>query len=224
MTLSLVGYLSKLFQGEPAHTLYCFVSHREVLDESRARIEKMVRRRKLEDYIIVVGGNHTDEFYESEHLLELKCSDSYEGLPNKVRSMFEFIIGHPVLGQYPFYCKLDRDMILKKQFTADDLAGIEYGGYVKDTDGDRTWHLGKCSTGSKFNIQPYKGEYIPWCLGGRGYILSNSAVRIISEDNHDYPDEIYEDLAIAKILAGKGISPQVLPSLDKFIASPEHTF
>ena len=176
------------------------------------------------DFIVATGGHTRDQFDESTRILRLNCADTYEGLPEKVRHLFSFMSDHDTLGKYQYYCKLDSDMIVRRKFWKRELSGIDYGGYVKTNEGNRNWHIGKCSPGSEFNNKPYEGEYIPWCLGGKGYVLSKKAVEAIASDRGTYHGEIYEDLAIAKILARSGIAPSHIHNLSRIVASPEHSF
>ena len=76
--------------------------------------------------------------------------------------------------------------------------------------GNRRWHINRCTPGSKFNNTPYNGIYVPWCLGGFGYILSRKAINVVGNYNENYDDEIYEDLLIGKILLKSDIKPVIL--------------
>ena len=70
--------------------------------------------------------------------------------------------------------------------------------------------VGKCSKHSVWNKKIYKGNYVPWCRGGYGYILSRKSALEVKDYKEKYDDEIYEDLLIAKILLKSDIQPTVL--------------
>ena len=80
----------------------------------------------------------------------------------------------------------------------------------------------KFSSKSKFSTQEYKGHYVPWCLGGYGYVISFSAVRKILFEAINFNDQPYEDLLIAKLLKKKGIHPKNVEDLRDYICSPVH--
>ena len=85
----------------------------------------------------------------------------------------------------------------------------------------RKSHIGKCSPDFKYNNIPYDGNYVPWCLGGWGYILSRKSIGLLKDDNN-YKDEIYEDLYVAKVLRRKKIFPILFRNIKNFFISPEH--
>ena len=67
---------------------------------------------------------------------------------------------------------------------------------------DRMWHIGKSN---KMNRCTYQGLGLnKWISGGAGYILNKNAIERIAEYNlHTFDfikHELYEDLAISKIL------------------------
>ena len=82
--------------------------------------------------------------------------------------------------------------------------------------------LWKYSGDSLFNITEYSGPYVPWCLGGCGYIISRNSLKILSTDTN-YHNEIYEDLYVAKILYDKQINPTNVSDLSRYIYSKDHS-
>jgi hypothetical protein len=64
---------------------------------------------------------------------------------------------------------------------------------------------------------------VPWCLGGTGYLLSRLSIDIISNANIQYTQEIYEDLAIAKILFNNNIQPKNIKKWSSFVFSADHS-
>ena len=98
----------------------------------------------------------------------------------------------------------------------------EYCGKVNNTTGNRKWHINRCSKDSLFNITEYSGPYVPWCLGGCGYIISRNSLKILSTDTN-YHNEIYEDLYVAKILYDKQINPTNVSDLSRYIYSKDHS-
>ena len=198
--------------------LYAFISCQKRFPECYEMILKMMRIFN-KDFVIIKGGYQNDFYDESSHILELACNDFYEGLPEKILKTYKFIYNNKIFDKYEFICKLDDDMIIHKIF--DNNMMYDYCGIVQKTDGNRRWHIGKCSKESKFNTEPYNGIFVPWCKGGYGYILSRLAISKIIINN-DYINEIYEDLYMGKLLHEHGIFPKHLLDLDKYISSPEH--
>jgi hypothetical protein len=159
--------------------------------------------------------------YDKEkHLLTLHCNDYYEGLPEKVVKTFKYIHDNPILFEkYNYICKLDDDMIIKTLLNENEL--FDYCGNVRHQNGFRNWHIGKCSKGSSFNTSEYSGEFVPWCLGGFGYVVSKKAIEVIKKDTN-YFNEIYEDVYIGKILYQNNIIPNSIPNMNKYLYSGDH--
>jgi len=177
---------------------------------------------KNDNYIIVTGGHDECKYCQNKHLLEINCNDYYEGLPEKVIKTYKFIYESGVFNNFSHFFKLDDDMIIKRLMH--DSMLTEYCGKVNNNwTGNRKWHIGRCSKDSLFNTTEYKGGYVPWCLGGWGYIVSMDSLHILSTAEN-YFNEIYEDLYIAKILYEKQINPTNIPNLSNFAFSKDHYF
>ena len=93
-------------------------------------------------------------------------------------------------------------------------------GFVHYKNGNRKWHIGKCSPTCKFNDTPYSGIFVPFCQGGFGYILSRDAINLIKNDD-TYKNSIYEDVHIAILLKNNNINPTNI-NIKHFVKSPDH--
>jgi hypothetical protein len=215
--------------------LYIFVTCKSRISKCYRRIVEMMKALNNDNYIIVLGQDGDDDakddtekidkYVATSHILQLEsCNDNYEGLPEKVFKTFKFIYNNPDFNKYTNFCKLDDDVIIRKPLLQTDIQDKHYCGVVLNSfNGDRKWHIGKCSPTSPHNNKPFKGSYVPWCLGGNGYIVSRAALAVVNAGIFD-KEEIYEDLYIAKLLRAKGIYPQHIPNLKLFLYSKQHSF
>jgi hypothetical protein len=180
----------------------------------------MMMELSCEDFLVCYGG--INEIYDpATKILQLRCNDFYEGLPEKVIKMFKFISQHDQLSKYKFYAKLDDDIQIK-QLLKDKISADYMGRVYSPSDLNRCYHLGKCSPDSKWNTEMYYGEPAKsWCLGGNGYILSNKSIKIISQDE-SYFDEVYEDMYVSKLLNKFNINPTNLNDIQQYFVSPNH--
>ena len=112
-------------------------------------------------------------------------------------------------------------MIIKKLLPLHILSN--YCGNVQYVEGNRKWHIGKCSNNSYFYDKPYNGIFVPWCKGGYGYILSRKSLEYISQTGDNIIDNIiYEDVYIGIILNNNNIYPSIITNLTDYIYSEEH--
>lgn len=192
-------------------TLYVFITYKGNIDNCYDRISKMMN----DDFIVVQGGSIKDEYDEDKKILKLNCNDSYVGLPEKVMKTFHFLISDDRFSKYTHFCKLDDDMIVIKRF---EKLTDDYIGNVSYSEGSRHWHIGRC--GNFWDKVPYLDKFVPWCMGGFGYIVSRNALKKVVP-NFNYLDHIYEDLYIAIILDSVGIFPKMIDT-KKYLISPEH--
>lgn len=192
-------------------TLYIFITHQKNIKNCYQRISEMMS----EDFLIVQGGFSKDSYDEKTRILNLNCNDAYKGLPEKVMKTFHFIVTDERFYKYTQFCKLDDDMQLVRKI---ENQLDDYCGFVHYGDGNRNWHMGRC--GNFWDQVPYLGEFVPWCMGGYGYIISRNALEKITPD-FDYLDHIYEDVYIGSILRKKGVNPSNI-DLKKYFYSPEH--
>lgn len=193
--------------------LYCFISHQSVLTEDLFKWNNVCYSNNISDYLIVVGGNKINNI--ENNILYLDCDDSYEGLSDKIHKLFLFLTTS--YKHYDFYAKLDRYIEFKKPVDSNIILQ-DYCGY-KHNHGCRNWHFGKCSENSIWNTKLYEGPFVPWCLGGNGYFLSNKSANIVACNPPDLSYHIYEDLYVAQSLLEKAnIKPTHLTNLtDYFI-------
>lgn len=200
---------------------YIFISCKSRIEKCYPRIINMMKELKNDNYIIVTGGHDEYKYFHDKHLLEIKCNDYYEGLPEKVIKTYKYIYENKLFNSFTHFCKLDDDMVIKQLINTSLLS--HYCGKVNNNlGGNRKWHINRCSKDSSFNNTEYSGPYVPWCSGGCGYIISRNSLKIVSTDTN-YHNEIYEDLYIAKILYGRQINPTNILGLSKYIYSKDHS-
>ena len=181
----------------------------------------MMNNLNTNDYIIVKGIEENSYYDRDNKLLTINCNDKYEGLPEKVFKTYKYIINCKEFDNYNYFIKLDDDMVVNKLIRENDIKIYNYCGKVNvNYNGNRNWHIGKCSPTSIFNTTPYKGNYLPWCLGGYGYIISRNAIHLI-QYNNNYKEHIYEDLYIALLLNEYNIKP-IHINIQDYVVSPEH--
>lgn len=201
--------------------LYIFVSCKSRIEQCYPRITNMMNELKNNNYIIVTGGHDEYKYSNDKHLLEINCNDYYEGLPEKVIKTYKFIYESGLFNNFTHFCKLDDDIVIRQTINTSLLT--EYCGKVNSNmNGNRKWHINRCSKDSLFNTREYSGPYVPWCLGGCGYIISRNILKILADDTNYY-NEIYEDLYVAKILYDKQIYPTNISNLSIYIYSKDHS-
>lgn len=198
--------------------LYVFISCRSRLKQCLPRITKMMKDIGSDDYIVVEGGTETKV---DKHLVQIDCNDYYEGLPEKVIKTFKFVHDNASFRGYTYFCKLDDDMVIKQLLHPKQLN--DYSGKVNNSfNGNRRYHMGRCSTNSSFNTTEYKGVYVPWCAGGNGYCVSLKSINILVTAE-DYCDEIFEDIYVAKLLRGCQILPVEIVNQSEYLYSKDHS-
>jgi hypothetical protein len=191
--------------------LYIFITHQKNINNCYNRIVNMMK----EDFIVVQGGFIKDEYDDDKKILKLNCNDLYVGLPEKVMKTFHYLISDDKFSKYTHFCKLDDDMIVTKRF--ENLTD-DYLGNVSYQEGSRNWHIGRC--GNFWDKVPYLGKFVPWCMGGFGYIVSRKALQKVLP-NFNYSDHIYEDLCLAIILNSSGVFPKMI-NTKEYLVSPDH--
>lgn len=194
--------------------LYCFISHRLVLEQDKIHISNMCALHGISDFVIVCGGADKDELAQT--VLHLCCDDSYEGLPDKIHAMCRYLTKN--LSNYKTYAKLDRTVKIIKPLDCD--IPNHYVGYVNcvNEQANTTWHFDKCSPASAWNNKPYAGSYVPWCAGPM-YLLSAFAIKLVANTPPDLSHEIYEDLYVAKCLLNHAnISPVHFDQIDEYFS------
>jgi len=191
--------------------LYVFITHQKNLAVCYDRIANMMG----DNFVVVQGGFLTDSYNPETRILNLNCQDGYVGLPEKVMKAFHFLLGNSEFQQYTHFCKLDDDMLVVKKF---ESITEDYLGVVYYQEGNRQWHIGRC--GGVWDKIPYLGEFVPWCLGGFGYVVSRAALTKITP-NHNYLGHVYEDLYLALELNKVGIYPKSI-NIKEWLVSPDH--
>ena len=202
--------------------LYVFVTCQDRFSKVYSKIREMMHLLDCDDWLIVKGGFEKDELLLDQNILQLKCNDFYEGLPEKVFCMLRTFCSDDRLRLYTHVCKLDDDMQILRLLPSDKLGQVDYCGKVQFGEGSRTWHIGKCSDGSVFQSQEYTGSFVPWCRGGYGYVLTRRAAEVVADagTGFDPVREIYEDVFVGKALRAAKIEPRNWPNLSKFLKSP----
>ena len=201
--------------------LYCFITHQANLERTRARVSDMMSALNCEDYLIACGGYSENKYQSDTKILQLNCNDKYEGLPEKVITLYNTVYKNSLFDKYTHFGKLDEDMKVSTLIPESILEGIEYSGRVHSGHGRRTWHYGKVAKESIFYQTSYKGHYPKrWCKGGYGYILSRKSLDIVADYN-DSKNEIYEDVMIGKLLEKNNISGASI-NINQYIVSPAH--
>lgn len=206
--------------------LYIFLSHQGNISSTHPRINLMMKEKAINDYIFIVGGYKETSYDPHTKILSVCSSDHYEGLPEKVFYSYKFISNCHLFSKYRHFIKLDDDMSFGRNINYGLIKHIDYGGVTQRfLKADREYHMGRCSKGSEWNSKPYEGKFVPWCLGGYGYVLSRRAIDFIgSLDDSSYNEYAsYEDLYIATLLRKNDIRPKSINFIwKKFFISPDH--
>lgn len=190
------------------------------VEEIKTRVNKW----NLGDYLIFIGGEKQKQL--EENVIQLKCRDLYEDLPEKMFSIYTYLADNNYDKNYNYFWKIDDDVdfmrwnIGREQILVDSLSGLDYAGFkLKSGEGKRGWHIGRVREDSPWFNKRYDGLYTDWIDGGTTYFLSSFSLKKFK--NFDkLPEvrnyEIYEDLAVAKFLKKCNISPrEINPWTDK---------
>jgi hypothetical protein len=182
------------------------------------------------DQSIVFYGNEDqcEEFILKDHILSLKCGDTYECLPEKIvcmvhaiRSINQFKDVKHIFKIDDHDTKFDNSLIEKLNCLFSQSLSLDYAGQLihSGIGTCRTWHINKCTPTSIWNNKPYDGPYVSWTDGGHGYILSRRSMDIICEkygpsNIKDIREtHIYEDVMISLILHEKHIFPTQIDAI-----------
>ena len=169
--------------------------------------------RHIENLVILCGGAEKTELVDN--ILYLKCSDSYEGLPEKMMSAIEFIVTNDRFASITHILKADDH---DTDYTSKQIANIpiKFGNILRSRDFigqklwpgcDRKYFFGKVDKTSIWHNKQYKGPSVPLLDGGATYILSKKAMLYIYENKMEYMNHIMEDLMVALILHKYNIRP-----------------
>jgi hypothetical protein len=186
-----------------------------------------ISSKNVKDLIIFTGGSDKTYYDESNKLLHLKCNDFYDGLPEKMILMIEYVLHSKHFSHITHIIKIDDH---DNTFTEDNIENLyklkelnehHYIGQhlinkplgPRDRFTSNRWHFGKVRENCYWHNRPYTGAYVPWLDGGCSYILSKNAMKCIwslynsSNLNELRMREIYEDLMMGKILYRNNIFP-----------------
>lgn len=187
--------------------------------EIKARVDKW----NLGDYLIFIGGEEEKQL--GENVIQLKCRDLYEDLPEKMFAIYGYLADKGYADKYDFFWKIDDDIdfnIWNKEREiqlSNCLEGDYHGLKVLSKPGKRGWHIGRVREDSPWYNKRYNGRYVPWADGGSTYFLSSKSLKKwknFYELSHIRLHHIYEDLAVALFLEKCGISPiEINPWPDK---------
>ena len=181
------------------------------------------------DNLIIFTGGSNKTFYDSKtKVLHLKCSDTYEGLPEKMVIMMEYILHSTQFSDITHIIKIDdHDNVftaknIEDLYKIEELSEYHYVGQMINNlqiypwvwfSGNK-WHIGKVKKDCFWYNKYYSGGYLPWLDGGCSYILSKEAMQCISSwyNSSNVEElrqvEIFEDVMMAKILYHHNIFPK----------------
>jgi len=153
--------------------------------------------------------------------LYLKCSDTYEGLSEKMMCAINFILTSKYFENITHILKVDDhdtdfDLQTIKEISLKHkniLNSENYVGqnYVPINLLGRQHHFGKVSTNSIWFNKEYNGPVVPYLGGGETYILSKKALICLNENkNMHYQFGSYEDVMMGFILNKYNIFPYKL--------------
>lgn len=171
--------------------------------------------RGVPNTIILCGG--AEETKLEDNILNLKCSDTYEGIPEKMMCAIDFIVKCEKFNDITHILKVDDHdtMFTKKQI--EDIC-VKYDDFLNGTDyvgqqlftgqGDRKYHYKKVSKGCIWDNKPYLGVFNPWLNGGETYFLTKRALKCIAAEVDNVESYgPYEDVMMANILIKHHIHP-----------------
>jgi hypothetical protein len=187
-----------------------------------------ITSKNIDDLIIFTGGSDDTFFDKNKKVLHLKCDDGYEGLPEKMILMMEYILYSIHFEDVTHIIKIDdhdnrfTEDNIKNLYNLEELKKYHYVGQKLNNytiypwqwyEGNK-WHIGKVSETCFWYNKYYTGGYVPWLDGGCSYILSADAMKCItswynsSNINELRVKEIFEDAMMGKILYHHNIFPK----------------
>ena len=145
-TIQSLASVKKIFK-----VFVCCHKYIHRVEEIKARVNKW----KLGDYLIFVGGEEEKQL--EENVIQLKCRDLYEDLPEKMFAIYKYLAANngyrPVTDDY--FWKIDDDVDFMRwnegreqgliRFTRSE--GLDYAGFkpMQRGEGKRGWHIGRVS-------------------------------------------------------------------------------
>lgn len=177
-------------------------------------IKSRVNKWKLGEYLIFVGGEQEKQL--EENVIQLKCRDLYEDLPEKMFAIYKHLSVNGYADKYDYFWKIDDDIDFntwdeerERQLSiclVDDYCGLK----VLNKPGKRGWHIGRTREDSPWHNKRYNGRYVSWADGGSTYFLSSKTLnkwKNFYELSSIRRHHIYEDLAVALFLDKCNVSP-----------------
>jgi len=179
--------------------------------------------RGVDDIVILCGGSDRDSFLENK-IINLKCSDSYEGLPEKIICGIDFILNNPVFSSFTHVLKIDdHDTYFRKEIIdnivlkhSNTIRSNDYVGQFVATFSYPKYHYNRVDKDSYWHNRAYVGQREPFVPGHATYILSKHAMQCINNTfnlknlNFVRRNFILEDVMIGLILAAYDIRPILL--------------
>lgn len=187
--------------------LYCYITHNAKVIEDSQHIQQTMLDINYSHYKIFYCGQ--DLKLKDKTIIHLECNDFYEGLPNKIHNICQFINSSYLKNYYSHIYKIDATNKIKKIVPIVD--NQDYYGFIlynqNVVEFRRRYHFGRCSKDSLWNTKRYDGEFVPYCAGGYGYVLSSKAIECIANNPNNDNEDIYEDLYVAQTLKKCNIKP-----------------
>lgn len=167
-------------------------------------------------HLFFLGGAETTHL--EGDVLYLAANDKYDGLCEKVLRLLHWLREAPAFAAVTHVLKIDDyDIVVTEaQIAAIKYADLDYAGQkLISWKGAPDYHFSNITDPSAYWYnRPYTGPWAPYAAGGRGYILSRTAIDAIctavpAESVADQCRiDIYEDLMVGKLLKANGISPR----------------
>ena len=154
----------------------------------------------------------TYRFDSERNILYVPADDGYESLAEKMARAYTFLGASNISA---CVLKVDDDVFCTNpdRLVSEALPIVRVHHYVGRVWGimtSRCWHFGKCAD-ERLNQLPYGLITDAAYANGPAYLLSARAVRVLGKAAvylHDvFMVELYEDLAVGKILKHYGIRP-----------------
>jgi len=175
--------------------------------------------RGIDNMVILCGGS--DYSHLDGKILHLNCKDSYEYLPEKIICAIDFIFNDSSFSSYTHILKIDDHDTYCSKKNMDNLESIhssilnsnDYIGQNILNEAVCDYHFNRLEEGSYWYNKPYKGDSVPFAVGGSTYILSRNAMRCINitfnplNINFVRNNFIHEDVMIGLILSAYDITP-----------------
>jgi len=178
---------------------------------------------KTENLLIFTGSDANVNYYDEKNkIVFFDCNDKYDGIPEKVVLIIDFILKNPKFDKFTHIIKIDdhdnifTDENIKNLHNLEELSQYDYIGQKVNINGENEfsdWHFNRFCKNDYWINKHADVSNITWCDGGCSYILSREAMRIINKvynsNNIDElrKTEIYEDCMIGKILNKNNIYP-----------------